>query len=284
MMNRLSFLMLIPLLTGMILSLPGQDLAEPAGIIPLYEGVAPGSGNWDWEENTLTTPSGLPVVQNVVKPVLLYYPAERSKASGTAMIIAPGGGFRNLMMSYEGVDIATYLNGIGVDAFVLKYRLIYQGEGEKQKDQDVRMLAADDGRQAVALVRERAREFGIKADQIGIMGFSAGGAVTLASVMGPASGRPDFAVPVYTPAGKRYNLPIVVPDNPPPLCIMTAADDQLIPWECSMELFTAWRDAGVQAELHIFQTGKHGFVAKGGGADHFMDRLREWMKLNAWIN
>ena len=84
-------------------------------VIPLYEGIAPGSESWDWSENLLVTESGMPIVRNVVNPVLLYYPADPDKAVGTAMIVAPGGGFRNLMMSYEGVDIAKRLNKMGVD-------------------------------------------------------------------------------------------------------------------------------------------------------------------------
>ena len=200
------------------------------------------------------------------------------------MVIAPGGGFRNLMMSYEGVDVARYLNKFGVHAYVLKYRLIRQGDTTKQDGQDVRKLAAADGQQAVRLVRKDARAVGIQPDRIGMIGFSAGGHVTLATVMGPADGRPDFAVPVYAAAGSKWGLPIAVPEDAPPLCIFTAANDQVIPWERSMELFAAWKKAGFLAELHIFQAGRHGFREKGGGADHYLDRLQEWMKVNGWLS
>ena len=94
---------MVSLLLGMIHTVSGQALPEPVSVIPLYEGVAPGSESWDWEENTTESPSGLPIVQNVVKPVLMYYPPDPGTDVGTAMVIAPGGGFRNLMMSYEGV-------------------------------------------------------------------------------------------------------------------------------------------------------------------------------------
>ena len=107
---------------------PAQKAAKE---IPLYPGVAPGSEKWDWSERSVTSPTGLPMVQDVVRPVLLHYPAERGKAVGTAMIVAPGGGFRVLMMSYEGVDIARRLNAMGIDAFVLKYRLIHSGPGPR---------------------------------------------------------------------------------------------------------------------------------------------------------
>ena len=282
MKSTILFIILL-ILTGSSGNLQCQDMPAPAMEIFLYKGEAPGSENWDWTENKVMTESGLPMVQNVVRPVLQYYPADPGRAVGTAMIIAPGGGFKNLMMSYEGVDIARKLNEMGVHAFILKYRLIHTGATEKQDGQNIRDLAAADGQQAVRLVRSRASEFGIKPGRIGFMGFSAGGYVTIATLVGPADGRPDFAAPIYAPAGKEYGLPISVPDNAPPLFIATAADDQIIPWECSMNLFTAWRNAGFPAEIHIFQTGSHGFVKKGGGADNFMGRLGEWMKVNGWI-
>jgi acetyl esterase/lipase len=284
MMKKAHALFVVSFLLGMTSTVSGQFLPEPANVIPLYEGVAPGSESWDWEENTAESAAGLPMVQNVVKPVLMYYPPDSGTDVGTAMVIAPGGGFRTLMMSYEGVDIARYLNKLGVHAYVLKYRLTHQGDSTKQDGQDIRKLAGADGQQAVRLVRRGATEMGIEPDRIGMIGFSAGGGVTLSSVFGPADGRPDFAVPVYTAGGSKPGSPIVVPENAPPLCIFTAANDQLIPWERSMELFVAWKEAGFLAEIHIFQTGRHGFVEKGGGADYFMDRLQEWMKVNGWLN
>src|ERR1044071_5099385 len=96
---------------------PGPVAAESLREISLYPGTAPGSEQWDWSERALTSQSGLPMVQDVVRPVLLHYPADRGKAVGTAMVVAPGGGFRTLMMSYEGADIAQRLNAMGVDAF-----------------------------------------------------------------------------------------------------------------------------------------------------------------------
>jgi acetyl esterase/lipase len=283
-MKKVRATLVVTFLLGVTLTASGQPLPEPASVIPLYEGVAPGSEGWDWEEKHVESRSGLPIAQNVVKPVLMYYPPDPGTDVGTAMVIAPGGGFKNLMMSYEGVDVATYLNKLGVHAYVLKYRLIRQGDTTKQNGQDVRKLAAADGQQAVRLVRRGAKDMGIEPDRIGMIGFSAGGFVTLASVMGKTDGRPDFAVPVYAAAGSKWGLPIAVPENAPPLCIFTAANDQLIPWERSMELFAAWKNAGFLAEIHIFQTGRHGFVEKGGGTDHYMDRLQEWMKVNGWLS
>jgi acetyl esterase/lipase len=267
------------------------QLAPPAREIPLYTGVAPGSENWTYPEKSAGTPAR-PQAQNIVRPVLLYYPAEKANAVGTAMIVAPGGGFRTLMMSYEGVDVAKRLNEMGVDAFVLKYRTTYvepnaqpaaAGRGPAtsgpQAGQNVRELAGADGQQAVRLLRSHAAEFGVLPNRVGIIGYSAGGAVLLSTVYGPADGRPDFAAPIYA-AGASSDPP---PQGAPPLFIAVAADDQTVGYQGSIDLFAAWRKAGLPAELHVFQTGQHGFGKKGGGADHYLDRLEEWLKLNGWL-
>ena len=267
------------------------QLAPPAREIPLYPGVAPGSENWNYPERSAGT-SDRPQAQNIVRPVLLYYPAEKANAAGTAMIVAPGGGFRTLMMSYEGVDVAKRLNQMGVDAFVLKYRTTYVDSGAPssaggsgpaatgpQAGQNVREMAGADGQQAVRLLRQHAAEFGVLPNRIGMIGYSAGGAVLLSAVYGPADGRPNFAAPVYA-AGANSNPP---PEGAPPLFIAVAADDQTVGYQGSIDLFSAWRKAGLPAELHIFQTGQHGFGKKGGGADHYLDRVEEWLKLNGWL-
>jgi acetyl esterase/lipase len=282
--------------------------APPAKEIALYPGAAPGSENWTWEERPAGSPHN-PTIQNVVHPVLLYYPADKAKAVGTAMIVAPGGGFRNLMMSYEGVDIAKRLNDMGVDAFVLKYRLRYNDPAAParsstppspttlnlpdtahrpapalpttgpQAGQDVRALAGADGQQAIRLVRQDAATYGIRPDRIGIIGFSAGGAVVMRTIRGAPETRPDFAAAIY--AADASGAP--APANAPPLFIAVAADDQSEGYMRSLEMFDAWRKANRPVELHIFQTGRHGFRTRGGGADHFMDRLEEWMKLNGYL-
>jgi acetyl esterase/lipase len=245
--------------------------------ISLYQGAAPGSEKWDWMEKSVTAPNGLPIVTDVVRPVLLHYPAEKGKAVGTAMVVAPGGGFRALMMSYEGVDIARRLNAMGVDAFVLKYRLTHSGAGAPAREGVVKM-AGEDGRRAVRIVRERAGEFGYRPDRVGMIGFSAGGMVTSDALFGPAETRPDFAAIIY---GARDDKEI--PSPAPPLFLAVAADDAGSVGR-TVDLFTAYRKAKGPAELHIFQTGAHGFVNKGGGADHFMDRLEEWLQANKLLS
>src|ERR1019366_7795670 len=218
----------------------------PVREIPLYPGVAPGSENWNYPERSAGT-ADRPQAQNIVRPVLLYYPAEKATAVGTAMIVAPGGGFRTLMMSYEGVDVAKRLNQMGVDAFVLKYRTTYvdpaappaaaaAGRGPAttgpQAGQNVRELGGKDGQQAVRLLRQRAAEFGVLPNRIGIIGYSAGGAVVLSAVSGPADGRPDFAAAIYA-AGANANPP---PEGAvSPLFIAVASDDQSVGMQGSID-------------------------------------------------
>jgi dienelactone hydrolase len=119
----------------------------------------------------------------------------------------------------------------------------------------------------------------VQSNRIGIIGFSAGGGVVMSTVFGPADGRPDFAAPIYA-AGMNSNPP---PEGAPPLFIAVAADDRTVGFQGSIDTFGAWVKAGVPAELHVFQTGQHGFAKKGGGADHYPDRLEEWLKLNGWL-
>jgi acetyl esterase/lipase len=254
--------------------------------IALYPGVAPGSEKWDWSERTIVN-NGRPVTQNVVHPVVRWYPAPKDKAVGTVMIVAPGGGWRNLMMSYEGADIAKRLNEMGVDAFVLKYRLSYTdpdkpagGPPGKPNPPNIRELSGDDGKQAVRIVRQHAAEFHYQPDRIGMIGFSAGGGVLLAAVTGPAETRPNFAVAIYAAGAGDATPPA---DGAPPMFIAVAADDQSVGYQGSLDLFSAWRKANIPVELHVFQTGRHGFGKKGGGADHFMDRVEEWLKVNGWV-
>ena len=270
------------------------QLAAPAREIAIYPGVAPGSETWNWSERLVNSASGMPMAQNVVKPVLLYYPAPKGSATGTAMIVAPGGGFRNLMMSYEGVDVAKRMNQEGVDAFILKYRLTYtdpnapaQAAGGRataaagpQAGQNVREMAGADGQQAVRWLRQHAAEFGVRPDRIGMIGYSAGGAVTLSAVTGPADGRPSFAAAIYAAGAGTAQPPA---DGAPPLFIAVAADDQAVGYQGSLDLFSAWRKANVPVELHVFQMGAHGFAKKGGGADHYLDRLEEWMRVSGWL-
>jgi acetyl esterase/lipase len=243
------------------------------------------------------------VTQDVVRPTLSYYPADRARATGASVIIAPGGGFTNLMMAYEGLEIIQALNAIGVDAFLLKYRLVYVDPslplpppgvvvappapvtdgnytilGGPQKGANILEISSADARRAVRWVRGHAAALGDRTDRVGMIGFSAGGAVTLAVATGQEDARPDFIGLVY-----GASMPITRSlANAPPLFLAVAADD-VTNAEGSIDAYLRWRREGRPAELHIFQTGGHGFRHPGGGADHFMDRFGDWMRSNGWL-
>ncbi len=254
-------------------------------VLSLYDGAAPGSESWVYTEKLLDGASG-PTLWNVVQPRLLYFPAENSV--GTAMIVAPGGGFRALMMGYEGVDIAKRLNAMGVDVFVLVYRLKYDADragdtqmpgSDPQAGQDIRELVAADGRRAMEIVRTRADEWNVNPQRIGIIGFSAGGGPIRGAMEGEPATRPNFVAMIYT--APQLHGATQIPEGAPPLFLAVAADDPNCP--AMVETFGDWQAAKLPVELHVFQMGAHGFVNKGGGADHFMDRLGEWLQVNGWL-
>jgi acetyl esterase/lipase len=212
------------------------------------------------------------------KPSITIYLPGAAKAAGAGVVVCPGGGYQNLAMDHEGKQIAEWLNSLGVAAFVLKYRL-----GPKYHHP----IQLGDAQKAIRTVRARANEFGVAPDRIGIMGFSAGGhlsstAATHFSTVDGVSSRPDFAIlcyPVitlkdpYAHKGSRRNLlgdtldPALVDslsnesqvtrETPPAFLFHTDADTG-VPSENSVQFYLALRRAGVPAELHIFEKGRHG--------------------------
>jgi acetyl esterase/lipase len=234
------------------------------------------------------------VVTNVSQPTLTALVAPPEAASGTAVIICPGGGFHALSINSEGVDVAKWLNAKGVTAFVLKYRLVPTGDdgvkeimakigNRKKMDEDnaaVIPLAIADGQAAVAYVRKHASEFGISPTRIGLMGFSAGG--TVAASVGlnyTAESRPDFLVPIYAYMGAIKETP--VPKDAPPIFIVAATDDQLHLVPDSLNLYSRWLTAGKPAEIHIYSKGGHGFGMRKQNlpSDQWIDRFGEWLQV-----
>ena len=276
-----------------------------ASTIPLWPGLAPGSERATHREAVYTGPDGRSVVRNVVSPSLTAYQPSRSTANGTAVIVAPGGGFHLLSWDYEGTVVAERLAARGVTAFVLKYRL--QDTGATDGDFEawvaafreryiaagglrpvdlanlepvVRRLAYEDGRQAVRTLRSQAAEWGIDPGKVGFLGFSAGAFVTTAvGLSRDRDARPDFIAPIYGGAVEE-----TIPDDAPPLFASVAADDILCRDTC-VATVQAWIAAGRSAELHLYDRGDHGFGAKKLGlpVDSWMDRLLEWMQAHGYL-
>jgi acetyl esterase/lipase len=208
-------------------------------------------------------------IRKVTSPTLhVFLPR---KANGSAIVVAPGGGFRHLAIDKEGTDVARWLNTLGVAAFVLQYRVTLADRAAGEK------ASAEDGLLAMKTVRSRAAEWKLDSKRIGIAGFSAGGYVATAVAMStdPAT-RPDFAIPIYPAAPKE----LAVPANAPPLFLAMAHDDRLHPLDNGVRIYSAWKRAGASAELHVFARGGHGFGIRKSGAptDSWTDRLEEWMR------
>ena len=262
----------------------------------LWSGVPPGAGGQESEGPRITP----------------YLPAMESR-NGSAVVVFPGGGYQHLAVDHEGRQVAEWLNGLGVAAFVVEYRL---GPDHRHP------AMLQDAQRAVRLVRSRAADWGIDGSRVGVIGFSAGG--HLASTVGthyddevPTAGdavdqvsaRPDFMMLIYpvvtmqlshTHRGSRNNLlgdepadslvwalsneTQVTPESPPAFLVHTT-DDSAVPVENSLLLYSGLRQAGVPVEMHVFETGRHGF---GLGPDNpvlsaWPGLAERWMQAHGWL-
>jgi acetyl esterase/lipase len=263
---------------ALLLLLAAAAFAAEPSIIPIWPGVAPGSEGWTGEERVVAAENGEPRIYNVTRPTLTAYLPDASTATGAAIVVCPGGGFYRLAVDHEGTQVARWLNSIGVAAFVLKYRV-----NENVERRRVAEMAAADGRQAIRLVRSRAAEWGLAKDRIGIMGFSAGGYVaSFAALDTDPESRPNFAAPIYPG----------VPDNikpsagAPPLFLLHATDDNTVDvTRTTLRMYTAWREAGLPVEMHVYTQGGHGFGMRKSElpARTWPDRLRDWMSAMGFL-
>jgi acetyl esterase/lipase len=272
-------------------------IASAQQVIRLSPVAEPGSVKWTHQEREYFSPIfNTQVVTNVSQPTLTVYAAAPETANGTAVVIAPGGGFHALSINSEGIDVAKWLNAKGVTAFVLKYRLAPTGEDgvkefvakfadRKKLEEDMAAvvpLAIADGLAAVSYVRKHAAEFGISPTRIGLMGFSAGGTVAAAAAFNnTAENRPDFFAPIYA-----YMAPIkdaAVPKDAAPMFITAATNDDLAP--DSINLYSKWRAAGKSVELHLYSKGGHGFGMKKQNlpSDQWIDRFGEWLQVQGLL-
>lgn len=254
--------------------------AHAQQVVNIWPGAAPGSEQWTQKERIIeNTPVGT-VVFNVVTPTLTAYLPERTKATGTGVIIAPGGAFVALAISLESNDVARRLQEKGIAAFVLKYRIMEKrGEGipANMNMDEAGKYGIADGIQAVKVVRQRAAEWGVSPDRIGLMGFSAGAMVTSGALLQKdAAARPNFATMIYgAPFGKMPDIPAKLP----PMFLAWAQDDD-VALEPIVKFYDALRSAGHKPETHIFSAGGHGFGMKkqGTSSDHWIDAFYYWLE------
>ena len=267
--------------------------------IRLWEGKAPGSEDWNYQEKISSFTGGGSVVRNVVDPTITVYLPDPSIANGSAVIVCPGGAFRMLSVDGEGANVAKWLKEQGFAAFVLKYRLYNPGNSkmapmdlskiklslkyananpapDNYELNNVIRLATNDGQQAIRLVRRNAKKWRIDPSKIGIMGFSAGGGVAVGTaLLDDPEGYPNFIVSLYGPS----MVDVHVPENAPPLFIAVAADHKPVSLGC-VALYSLWNAAGKPAELHVFSKGRGGFGIRKQGlpSDAWPDLFLKWIK------
>jgi acetyl esterase/lipase len=266
----------------------------PPGAIALKAPAPP--SNAPSETWSMSSSDNVPVVQNVSAPTLTPFLPPPGKATGAAVIIAPGGAFYLLAMEHEGWAVARWLQAHGVAAFVLKYRVHPTEPGAAGLDKGLAELSAlppaarlaalaaganiatQDAQEAMRVVRARAAEWHVDPARIGFMGFSAGAITTmgLAYADDPAT-RPAFIAPIYGGLGAPARP---VPANPPPMWAAMAADDPLF-GKTDFALIPAWEAKGGSVELHLYEKGGHGFGYPGrpgtttlGWPDEFLAWMR----------
>ena len=280
-------------------------------VMNLYSGKIPNSKQATNQETVTPNKAMGPIVQQVSEPTLEIFLPPQDIASGTAVIICPGGGYHALLIKREGQDIARAFNKKGIAAFVLKYRL---PNDRTMLDKSIGPI--QDAQKAIETIRQRAKEWHINPNQIGIMGFSAGGhlAATAGTHFNHAfienqsniSLRPDFLILVYPVISftdsighigsrnyllgtqpsedqiKFYSGELQVNSKTPPAFLVHAIDDSVVSSKNSLYFYEALHNNGVSGELHLYAKGEHGFLT-APPFDEWFGRCLYWMKENKLI-
>ena len=274
----------VPRLVALLLACAAEALAGEPVVERLWPGAAPGDVGLAAAEKERIYPSKLvgptKLITNVTQPTITVLRPPAGMNTGTAMIICPGGGYWDLFWELEGEEVAAWLNTVGITGVILKYRVPRRAGEPKGEPPPGPLL---DAQRAVSVVRSRAAEWGIDPQRIGIIGFSAGGHLALATATGfeqrryarvdahdDASCRPDFAVLCYSgflKAKERDELwpGLAVPPRTPPVLLTHASDDSISSSEQSAIMYLALKRAGIPAELHIYATGEHDFGVRQNG-------------------
>ncbi len=261
--------------------------------IPLWPGGAPGSQNLTLKETVENVGKERVErrVTNVTNPTIAVYIPDKDKATGAAVIVAPGGGHRHLSYDNEGHFVAQWLQSIGITGIVLKYRLA-RSEGNPFQVED---HVLKDAQRAIRLVRSRSKEWGVDPNRVGILGFSAGGELAALAATRFDNGidgatdpidkegsRPDFQVLLYPGIPKD---PRISKDMPPTF-LCAAHDDRPNISEGLAEYYIAVKRAGVPVELHLYTGGGHGFGMRNRAQfpiSTWPARLQDWMEARGFL-
>ena len=274
-----------------------SPIAVPAqaDAIVLDTGALPGATapeSWHRQYNSV-------FARNVTVATLTPFVPPAGKATGAAVIVAPGGGFRTLSMENEGWDVAKALAAKGVAAFVLKYRLVqtpadmagfersmaemFSGTAKRPpapKDPAVEYASQiADARAAFALVRARAKTWHVDTDRVGMVGFSAGAMLTMSTALYGQDAKPAFIGNIYGPL-----TAVTVPADAPPLFIALSADDPFF-GKGGYGLIDSWRAARRPVEFHLFEQGGHGFgmYRKATTSTGWFDSFTRWLGMHGYL-
>jgi acetyl esterase/lipase len=283
------------LAAALLLSLAASARAKGPEPIPLWPNGAPGEKGEVGEDKALPRERepGTTLLTDVTRPTISVYPAPADKNTGTAVVICPGGGYSILAWDKEGTEVAEWLNSLGVNGVVLKYRVPARKGREKYE------APLQDAQRALSVVRQRAKEWDIDPNRIGALGFSAGG--HLAAVLsnnydrktyGPidaaddVSCQPDFVLLIY-PAylvgkmeeGNQLAPELHVTAHTPPTFIAMTEDDP-IRVENALFYYEALKSAKVPAELHVYPSGGHGYGLRPSKHEvsTWPKRAEEWLR------
>jgi acetyl esterase/lipase len=242
--------------------------------------------------------AGPSILRNVSEASITPFLPDKTKATGAAMIVAPGGGGVELSMELQGYQVARWLNERGITAFVLKYRLVptpretpkflelltrESGTALERvvsaKDaSDAAANAKQDGLDAVSYIRSHAEQWHLRRDRIGVLGFSSGAFTTINIVLGSnENNRPNIVGLLY---GALADWEETIPASAPPAFIAASTDDHQVPAVQGLMVYKAWLEASRPAELHLFETGGHGFAVSRNGksSDQWLDLFDHWLR------
>jgi endo-1,4-beta-xylanase len=276
---------------GFILVAGVANAVKPPKEILLWPNGAPGSEGKTASERVRVTTNGDHVISSVHKPSLTPYLPSKRKATGCAVIVAPGGGHRELWVDHEGHNVARWLSQHGIAAFVLKYRLARETNSTYTVDDH----ALGDMQRAMRFVRSRASEWSIDPDRVGVMGFSAGGEVAflsaqrfdqpVANAVDSVDGLqalPAFQALVYPGRTQR----IEPATNSPPAFLVCGYDDRPDISEGLARVYLRFKEAKVPAELHLYTGVGHGFGLRPNDArpvGKWLDRFEEWLRESGFL-
>jgi len=301
---NMRYLSIISLVTWIGVAWP-TAAAEPPQVVELWPGSPPDengkigpersrlSPQLDRKQVEVTEPTRM--ITDVTKPSITIYRPAKDKQTGTAILICPGGGYWNLYWQLEGEEVAAWLNSLGVTGIILKYRVPRRPD-EPEREPARRPL--QDAQRAVRLVRSKARAWGIDPRRIGIVGFSAGGHLAIATATGfdqrsyepiddldQTGCRPDFAIAVYSGYLKAKDKDelatgLRIPAGTPPVFLAHGGEDIVSSPEHSVFMYLALKRAGVPAELHIYATATHDFGVRSSGHPYstWTESCARWLR------